>query len=104
MTDLLELQARVMVVVRLLVHEHSKKLAQELEDLKLRLADSRGALKKAVEAKLALTDRINKLTANLSALKSDVSKLEAMCADLEQKEEGLTAKMSCQHEELHGVI
>ena len=39
-TDLLELQARAMAVVHLLAHERSQESAKELEDLKLRLADS----------------------------------------------------------------
>jgi len=103
MTDLLELQARAMAAVRLLAHERSQESAKELEDLKLRLADSRGALKKVMEAKFA-QDQVNKLTSELSASKSDISKLEMRCGELERKEEELTAKLSRQHEELHGVI
>jgi len=104
MTDLLELQARAMAVVRLLAHERSQESAKELEDLKLRLADSRGALKKVMEAKFALQDQVNKLTTELSASKSNISKLETRCGELEKKEEELMAKLSRQHEELHGVI
>jgi len=104
MTDLLELRAWAMVVVRLLTHERSQESAKELEDLRLRLADSRGALKKVMEAKFALVDQVNKLTVDLSASKSDISKLEARCSELERKEEELTTNLSRQHEELHGVI
>ena len=104
MTDLLELQVRAMVAVRLLAHESSQESFKELEDWRLRLADARGALKKAIEAKFALTDQVNKLTAEVSASKFDMSKLEARCGELERKEVELMANMSCQHEELHGVI
>jgi len=104
MTDLLELQARAMAAVRLLAHERSQESAKELEDLKSRLVDSRGALKKVMEAKFALQDQVNKLTSELSVSKSDISKLEMRCGELERKEEELTAKLSRQHEELHGVI
>ena len=47
---------------------------------------------------------MTKLTSELSASKSNSSKLEARCGELERKEEELTAKLSRQHEELHGVI
>jgi len=57
-----------------------------------------------MEAKFALQDQVNKLTSELSASKSDISKLETRCGELERKEEELTAKLSRQHEELHGVI
>ena len=104
MTDLLELQARVMAAVRLLAHERSQGSAKELEDLKSKLAESRGSLKKVLEAKFALQDQVTKLTSELSASKSDISKLETRCGELERKKEELTAKLSRQHEELHGVI
>jgi len=68
-------------VVRLLAHELSQESIKELEDLKLRLTDSRGALKKVVEAKFALTDQVNKLKAELLVSKFDMSKLEARCGE-----------------------
>jgi len=80
MTDVLELQARAMAAVRLLAHEHSKGSAKELEDLKLRLANSQGALKKTMVAKFAFSDQVNQLTADLSTSKSTVLSLEARCA------------------------
>jgi len=62
-----------MATIHLLSHELSKESAKELEDLKLRLADSRGALKKALEVKFSLTDQVTRLKVELSAFESDIS-------------------------------
>jgi len=71
---------------------------------KLRLADSRGALKKALEAKFSLTDQVTKLTAQLSAFEYDISHLKVRCGYFERKEEALMAEMSQQRKKLCDII
>ena len=46
MTNWLELQARAMAVAHFLSNRFPKESAKKIEDLKVKLADSRGALKK----------------------------------------------------------
>jgi len=94
MNNWLELQARAMAVARLLSNEYSRELAKEVEDLKRKLTDSRGALKKALEAKFSLTDKVTKLTAELAASETNIEELKTRRGDLEKREEVRLAEIS----------
>jgi len=85
-----------MTVARLLSNEFS----EEVEDLKRKLADSRGALKKSLEAKFTLTDQVAKLTTKLAASDTDIEGLKARCGDLDRREEARLVEMSQREEKI----
>jgi len=89
-----------MVVACLLSNEFSKESAKEIEDLKRKLADSRGGLKKSLEVEFSLTDQVTKLNVELVALEADTEDLKMRRGDLERREEARLAEMSQREEKI----
>ena len=100
MTDWFELQSRALATAPFLSNEVSREPTKEVEDLKIKLADSKSSLKLAIESNASLNDKVTKLTTDLATSQVDIDDLKIRCGDLEKRDKDRLAEVRQVEEKL----